>query len=158
EVTSAPEAARSAPVVCEAGRVGSLKALELVLQAGADLNVSYRGYRPIHLLIQEKPHGDRSAAIAERTAWLKWLLSRGADPERLGGWPSMRALLAAAFVGEPAYVGELRNAGAIVDGFVAAALGDLKRVKREITKDRGFATARDSGGLTALQCAAGSRM
>src|SRR5262249_35447861 len=148
----------SSAVVCEAGRIGSRKALELLLKAGADLNASYRGYRPMISLIQERPHGDRSLATAERTECLRWMLLKGADPEKLGGWPSMRAILAAAFVGEPAYVAELRKAGAIVDGFVAAALCDFKRVKRALDKDRGFATARDSGGLTALHCAAGSRM
>src|SRR5262244_2923069 len=82
-----PEAARSSAVVCEAGRVGSRNALELLMKAGADLNASYRGYRPMISLIQERPHGDRSLATAKRTECLRWMLSKGADPEKLGGWP-----------------------------------------------------------------------
>ncbi|HMG37532.1 MAG TPA: ankyrin repeat domain-containing protein [Blastocatellia bacterium] len=158
QLRSNPSIAGSSAVICEAGRAGSQKAFELLARAGADLNASYRGYRPIHSLIQERPHGDRSLISEERSACLRWMLENGADPEHLGGWPSMRAILAAAFVGEPAYVAVLRNAGAVIDGFVAAALGDIKRVRRELQKDGDFATARDSGGLTALHCVAGSRM
>jgi ankyrin repeat protein len=86
------------------------------------------------------------------------MLANGADPEQLGAWPAMRAIIAAAFVGEPCFVDELRNAGAKIDGFAASALADLPRVSRELEKDPGFATARDPGGLTALHCCVGSGM
>ena len=45
-----------------------------------------------------------------------------------------------------------------MDGFTAAALGEVAGVKRALRADAGFPAARDSAGLTALICAAGSRM
>jgi ankyrin repeat protein len=156
-----PDAARSPAVICEAGRTGSLLALQLLHRYGADLNASFRGYRPLHSLIQETPHGshDRTNGdLDNRAATLKWMLANGADPEQLAAWPAMRALIAAAFVGEPRFIDELRKAGAKIDGFAAAALADLPRVSRSLEKDPAFATARDPGGLTALHCCVGSGM
>ena len=46
----------------------------------------------------------------------------------------------------------------MTDGFVAAALGDIRRVAKALQKDPAFVTARDPSGLTALHCCAGSRM
>ena len=42
--------------------------------------------------------------------------------------------------------------------FCGAALGDTALVRRHLKKDVSGATARDLGGLTALQCSAGSRL
>jgi ankyrin repeat protein len=151
------KAARSPAAVLAAAQLGWTKALELLVRNGADLNASYRNYRPLHALIQERPHHFEQTT-PDRVACLKWLLKHGADPEQLAAWPSMRAILAAAFAGEPLYVDELKKGGARVDGFVAAALGDLRRVERSLKSDRGFATGRDPGGFTALHCAAGSRL
>jgi ankyrin repeat protein len=86
------------------------------------------------------------------------LLKKGADPEHLGGWPASRAIITAAFVGQPAYIEELRQAGAVVDDFAAAAFGDIRRIERVLARDASFAMARDPAGLTALQCCAGSRL
>jgi ankyrin repeat protein len=151
------KAARSAAAVLTAAQLGWIEALELLIHSGADVNASYRNYRPLHALIQERPHKP-GQTTSERLACLKWLLAHGADPELPGAWPSMRAILVAAFAGEPRYVNELKKGGARVDGFVAAALGDLRRVERSLKSDPGFVTARDPGGLTALHCAAGSRL
>ena len=153
-----PEAARSAEAVVEAGRLGSTKALELLLKKGADLNAPWRGYRALHALIQEAPHKDRETPTVQRVSCLNWLLAHGANPEALGGWPATRALITAAFAGQPAYIEELRRAGAVVDAFVAAALGDIRKVERALAKDSDFAKARDSAGLSALHCCAGSRL
>jgi ankyrin repeat protein len=64
----------------------------------------------------------------------------------------------AAFVGSPEYVAVLRKGGAKMDGFAAAALGDVKGVEKALAAHSDFATARDHGVLMALHCAAGSRM
>jgi ankyrin repeat protein len=94
----------------------------------------------------------------QRLACLEWLLAHGADPELTGAWPPARALIVAAFAGEPAYVKVLRAAGARVDGFTGAALGDAKLVSKTLAAHPEFARERDSGALTALQCATGSRL
>ena len=125
--------------------------------AGGDLNALHRNYRPLHALIQEKPHVGGSST-AERLACLEWMLAHGADPEQLGAWPLARALVIAAFVGEPAYVRALVDAGASRDIFTAAALGDVAVVKALLKKDRALAATRDQGLLTTLQCCGGSRM
>jgi len=52
----------------------------------------------------------------------------------------------------------LRKGGAVVDGFAGAALGDRKLVAKTLAARPEFARERDHGGLTALQCAAGSRL
>ena len=91
-------------------------------------------------------------------ACLEWLLENGADPELTGAWPSARAIIVAAFVGSPEYVKVLRKGGAKMDGFAGAALGDRKLVEKTLRARPDFPRERDLGGLTALQCAAGSRM
>jgi ankyrin repeat protein len=157
-VRSNPESARSPQVIGEASRLGWAEALQLLVKSGADLNASWRNYRPLHSLIQEKPHSKEPGAVAERISLLNWMLANGADPEQLGGWPATRAIITAAFVGAPAYVEALQQGGALIDDFAAAAFGDFRRVEKVLRKEPGFAKARESGGLTALHCAAGSRL
>jgi ankyrin repeat protein len=86
------------------------------------------------------------------------MLEHSADPEQLGAWPPARAIIIAAFVGEPEYIKRLRKVGATIDGFTGAALGDRKGVEKALRKQSAFARERDPQGLTALQCAAGSRL
>lgn len=153
-----PAAARSAQLTVTAAGLGSRDALRALVQAGADLNAAWRGYRPLHALIQEEPHGDTPRASRARLACLSWMVTHGADPELAGAWPPAPALIVAAFGGEPAYVDALVDAGAAVTPFAAAALGDLARVRRALVRDPALPAARAVGGLTMLQCAAGSRL
>jgi len=153
-----PKAARHPRVVVQAGGSANQPALALLKGAGADLNAKWRNYRPLHALLQEEPHAAAGKPAPERLACLEWLLANGADPEQLGAWPSARAIIVAAFVGSPEYVKILRAGGAEIDGFAGAALGDRKLVEKALRAQPDFARARDGGGLTALQCAAGSRM
>jgi ankyrin repeat protein len=146
-----------ARAIMEAGRLAWQPGLALLAKRGGDLNASYRNYRALHALIQEKPH-EGGSSTPKRRACLEWLLAHGADPEQIGAWPAVRALVVAAFVGEPEYVKVLRQAGARVDIFTAAALGETRLVTRALAKDEALATARDQGGITALQCSAGSRL
>lgn len=143
--------------VVDAGRLAWREGLTILAREGADLNASYRNYRAIHALLQEDPlQGSRSSA--ERIRCLEWLLSNGADPESLGGWPLARALIVAAFVGEREYVKVLVAAGARLDGYTFAACAQPEDLDAAIVADRNVAIARDVGGLTALQCCAGSRL
>jgi ankyrin repeat protein len=131
--------------------------LALLKKNGADLNAVWRGYRALHNLIQERPHADAKPS-PERLACLEWLLANGADPELTGAWPPARAIIIAAFMGEPEFVKRLIKGGAKRDGFVYAALGDRKPFEKALAKRPTLANDRDVGGLTALQCAAGSKM
>ncbi len=150
--------ARQPRAVVEAARRAFFPALRLLKKGGADLNASWRGYRPLHALIQEDPHGDSDASPVARLKCLEWMLAHGADPEQLGGWPPARALIVAAFQGSEEYVEILREAGARLDGFTAAALGDVSFLRKLLVQQPEFAKERDAGGLTVLQCAAGSRV
>ncbi len=142
----------------ETARKGSKTELEALVKQGGDLNASYANYRPLHSLIQTDPHRGQCKPSAERLRCLDWMLANGADPELTGGWPPARAIVIAGFTGIPEYVEHLRKGGAKIDGFASAVLGDLPGVRRALKSDAAFATARDAGGLTALICAAGSRM
>jgi len=153
-----PEVAREARLVGAAAGMAMQPALELLKAAGADLNALWRNYRPLHNLLQSEPHATAGKPAPARLACLEWLLANGADPEQLGAWPAARAIIVAAFVGSPEYVTVLRAGGAKMDGFAAAALGDGKLVEKTLRRRPEFARERDHGGLTALQCAAGSRM
>lgn len=154
----APHEGRIPPqVVVDAARLAWRPGLALLRKYGADLNGVHRNYRALHALIQEKPHAGGSST-PERVRCLQWLLENGADPELPGAWPSARAIVIAAFVGERAYVDALLDAGAATDVFVCAAVGDARAVKRMLGKDPELARARDGGSLTALQCCAGSRL
>jgi ankyrin repeat protein len=150
--------ARQARPVVEAGRLAFQPALALLKKSGADLNASWRNYRALHSLLQEEPHVAAGKPAPARLACLEWLLQNGADPELLGAWPSARGIIVAAFVGSPEFVAVLRRGGAKMDGFAGAALGDRKRVEESLRESPEFARGRDHDGLTALQCAAGSRM
>lgn len=153
-----PKVARQPRLVGAAGGRAMQPALALLKKAGADLNASWRNYRPLHNLLQEEPHAAAGKPAPGRLACLEWLLANGADPELLGAWPSARAIIVAAFVGSPEYVKVLRQGGAKIDGFAGAALGNRKLVEKTLRERPDFARDRDHGGLTALQCAAGSRM
>lgn len=147
-----------ANAAAECGRVAWLAGFKFLLSRGADLNAAFRGYRPLHSLLQEDAHNAADKPAAERLACLDWLLENGADPEKLGAWPAARAIIVAAFVGAPEFVDRLRKAGAIVDDFAAAGLGDRKPIGRTLARRPSFAQDRDGNGMTALQYAAGSRM
>lgn len=132
--------------------------LAALVKAGGDLNGVYRNYRSIHALIQEDPHKG-GTSTPERVACLEWMLSHGADPELPGAWPAARGLIIAAFQGERGYVEALLNADATINVFTAAALGDDREVASFLKRDTSVARAKDAGGwLTALHCAAGSRL
>lgn len=156
-VKADPQEAKRPRAVVEAGRLAFQSAMELLHRNGADLNASWRGYRPLHALLQDEPHIAAGKPTTERLACLEWMLDHGADPEQLGAWPPARAVIIAAFVGAPEYVKRLRKADARMDGFAGAALGDEKLVNKTLREHPKFASERDGGGLTALQCAAGSR-
>jgi hypothetical protein len=159
-----PQAARGARAIGEAGRLAFQGALDLLVKAGADLNTAFRNYRPLHALLQDEPHAAAGKPSPARLACLEWMLQHGADPEQLGAWPAARAIVIAGFVGVPEYVQILRKGGAKMDGFAGAATGDRKQVEKALAAQTEFARARDGGidpslhGLTALHCAAGSRM
>jgi ankyrin repeat protein len=157
-IAADPKGARGARAVVEAGRLAWREAFELLVAAGGDLNAVYRNYRPIHAVMQEEAHLGGGKPAPERLACLEWLLTHGADAEQTGGWPMARGIVVAGFVGRPEYVKILRKHGVKMDGFAGAALGDRKLVEKALGANPGFARERDAGVLTALHCAAGSRM
>jgi len=157
-VEADPAAVKIPRMIGTAAGRALLPAVKLLHKHGADLNAVWRNYRPLHNLMQTDPHSVAGKPGPERLVCLEWLLAHGANPELTGAWPAARALIVAAFVGEPEYVDRLRAAGARVDGFTGAALGDAKLVKKTLAARPEFARERDSGALTALQCAAGSRL
>ena len=147
----------SKEIVKAAGQADAAE-VERLLDRGADPNALYRNYRPLHALIQEKPHAGETAASPRRMKTLDLLLARGADPEQLGAWPLAKAAIIAAFVGSKEILDRLLDGGAEKTFFVEAVRGDAKAVARKLTKDPSLARARDGGVLTALHCAAGSRL
>lgn len=153
-----PKAALHPKVVNCAAAHANRTALELLGKAGADLNAIHRNYRPLHNLLQTDPHRAAGKPSSDRLDCLEWLLANGADPELTAAWPSARAIITAAFVGSPEYVAILRRHGTRIAGFAGAALGDPKVVEKTLRAHPPLATARDTGVLTALHCAAGSRM
>ncbi len=152
-----PPFAHKAQLIVDAARGARLDVLKLLVKHGADPNAHWRGYRPLHALIQEQPHKEPEPS-RDRLECLDWLLEHGADPEQLGAWPPARAILVAAFTGIGPFVARLRKGGARVDAVVGCALGDVAAVRRALGKDPGFATSRDAGGITVLQCCAASRL
>jgi ankyrin repeat protein len=146
--------------VGEAARMGWLAGLKLLTKHGAGVNSSYRNYRPLHALIQEKPH-EGGSSTPERVKCLEFLLENGADPQLQGGWPLASAIVIAAGVGEGAYVRVLKAHGASTGAnniFAAAALGDTTRVQKMLARLPSLATAREQGVMTALMCCASSRL
>ena len=153
-----PSAALHPGTVLAAAGSAFLPALKLLVRSGAGLNGLYRGYRPLHALLQENPPAPGEDPAPGRLACLDWMMAHGADAELTAAWPPARALIVSAFAGVPAYVEHLCAAGARVDGFAAAALGDIDLVRSTLRADPAFVHARDHDVLTALHCAAGSRL
>ena len=146
--------------VGEAARMGWLLGLKTLGKHGAGVNASYRNYRPLHALIQEKPH-EGGSSTPERVKCLEWLLEHGADPQLQGAWPLASAIVVAASVGERAYVRVLKAHGASVGAdniFAAAALGEAQRVQKMLKRAPVFCMDREQGVMTALMCCAASRM
>ncbi len=152
-----PEAARHPQAIGAAAGRAFLPALRLLHRAGADVNASWKNYRPLHNVIHAESHENKTSAKDGR-ACLDWLLKHGANPELLAGWPAVRPLILAAFIGKGECVKLLIASGARRDGFTAAALGDLEALKAELRRNPKLMQDRDGGVLTALQCAAGSRL
>jgi hypothetical protein len=67
-------------VVNTAAATANQKALELLLKTGADLNGSYRNYRPLYNLLQTDPNKAAGKPSSERLACLERMLASGADP------------------------------------------------------------------------------
>ncbi len=153
-----PAAARHPRAICEAARLANLPAVKLFSKLGAQLNVIFRNYRPLHCLLQEDPHAAGGKPSKARLACLKWMVSHGADPELHAAWPPARALVIAAFVGVPEYVTCLESAGAKQDVFTAAALGRIEPLRKALTFSTDWVNDRDGKSLTVLQCCAGSRL
>lgn len=154
-----PALAAKPRLIVDAARTARSDVLRLLLERGADADAVYRGYRPLHALIQERPHGEGQDGVPQdRLRCLALLLEAGADPRSQAAFPPAGALLVAAFTGLAPFVDALLAAGVEPDGFAEAALGRAAAVERRLARDAAFATARDGGVLTALQCAAASRM
>ena len=140
--------------------MGWLAGLKRLTKRGAGVNASYRNYRPLHALIQEKPH-EGGSSTPERVKCLEFLLENGADPQLQGAWPLASAVVIAAGVGEGAYVRVLKAHGAAAGAdniFAAAALGDTTRVQKMLARNPSLARAREQGVMTALMCCASSRL
>lgn len=156
-LAAAPDAARHPQAIGAAAGRAFLPALRLLHHAGADVNASWKNYRPLHNVIHSDPQ-ENHAAPKDSLACLDWLLKHGADTELLAGWPSVRPLILSAFVGKRDCLKLLLASGARRDGFTAAALGDINALKAELRRNPKIIDGRDGGVLTALQCAAGSRL
>jgi ankyrin repeat protein len=157
-LAAAPPSSITARHVVEAARRTWTDGLSLLAEHGGDVNAVWRGYRPLHALIQEEPHADAAMPTDARLECLHWLLAHGADPERPGAFPPARAILVAAFGGEVRMAEILREAGARITGFTSAAFGDVGAVADWIRRTPSAPTDRDHDVLTALQCAAASRL
>jgi ankyrin repeat protein len=153
-----PKNARHPQFIGAAAGRAFLPVLQALHKNGADLNGSWRNYRPLHGLLQTDPHAAAGKPEPHRLECLEWMLEHGADPEQYAAWPAARAIIIAAFVGAQEYVARLKKAGARIDGFAAAALGDCELLEKVLGESPAFAHERDGGLLTALQCAAGSRL
>lgn len=153
-----PKAARHPKAMLQAAGARWQPSLALLHEHGGDVNALWRNYRPLHALIQEDAHGPAKTPSSEGLTCFDWLLHHGADPERAAAWPQARALIIAAFSGQPIFVERLLHAGARTDIFTASALGDRTYVKKTLASNPSFAQVRDHDRLTALQCACGSRL
>lgn len=65
-----PKVARQARVVGAAAGRAMQPALVLLKEAGADLNASWRNYRPLHNLLQGEPHA--AAGKPRPRGWRAW--------------------------------------------------------------------------------------
>lgn len=131
--------------------------MERLLKAGADPNACYRNYSPLHVLMEERPHGEPADPSKEKLRCADLLCKYGANMEVLGGWPAVRPMLTAAKLGSTVWLEWLRAKGACEDFYTLCSQGELARVRTQLGKQRELAASRDSSGLTALASCALSR-
>lgn len=153
-----PAAARKPQPMLDAARARRADVLRLLLERGGDPNSIYRGYRPLHSLIQREPHADPEELSPERLACVEVLLKAGADPELPAAWPPVRATLLAALSNEPELLARLLERGARKDALVEAVQGRPGALKRALARDPAYVRAPENGGLLPLHAVAGSRL
>lgn len=153
-----PKLAKKAQLVVDCARCFNQKALDLLLDHGADIDSMNRGYGVLHAAIQEEAHGANTLDESKRLPFIRHVLDHGASTDLRGGWPAMRPIELAAVSRQRDVIDLLIQRGVEIDEFAAATLGDGKRVKRALAKDAEFAKTRDAGGLTALHHVAASRL
>lgn len=134
EVRANPNAAVHWKPIMDAAFAGRADMIEILLDAGADVNVMagtpgrhtplVRTLQP-HLTIPKHAGHDEVVAL---------LLARGADPDMVAGPHMLAPLGYAAMGGFERFIAALRDAGAIVDVRLAAMLYDLEALPREIAE------------------------
>ena len=67
-----PKLASKPQPIVDAAREADLAMLKLLVRSGADVNATWRNYRPLHALMQEKPHNDANGPSAARPSTGCW--------------------------------------------------------------------------------------
>ena len=127
-----PDAAFHWKPIMDAAFTGRADMIEVLLDAGADVNVmagTPGRHTPLVRTMQPHLTTPKHAGHAEVVALL---LARGADPDMVAGPHMLAPLGYAAMGGFERFIAVLRDAGAIVDTRLAAMLYDIEALRRGI--------------------------
>jgi ankyrin repeat protein len=129
--------------VCFAGQA---EAVELLLECGADPNISSKSahhYRPLHRTVEYKkpfPKHPGHCTVVDL------LLNAGADPTQRGSYWLISAIALCACGDAREFLPAMLKAlPAGLDIFHASVLGEVDQVKKRLKKDPSLADAKDSG-------------
>lgn len=143
-----PELAQNPALLNDAALFGQLGAVRLLLEAGADPDAavpSHEFYRPLHRAIEHRGQPLK----AEHILIIEALLDAGASLEKRSTWMQLVPLAVAGMVGDLEMIALLKERGAPMNIFTAAATADVGEV-RGFLRRKGAAMSQDENRMTVL--------
>ncbi len=157
-IASRPDLAKHWRPLHEACFHGRGELARLLLEHGADPNAvspktpPHYAMLPLHRSIEQNATVPRGP---EHEGVVRLLLERGADPNARGGELDLAPLPLSAFAGVRRFAAPLLGAGAKLDVYSTAALGDVEGLEVRL-REVPHVDVPDQNGLTALHYAAAS--
>lgn len=153
-----PEQVKDWMPMMEAAKAGNPFVTKLLLDKGADPNILGKTdwlYRPLHRAVEYRISVPKHEGHVDT---VDLLLKAGANPLLRATCANMPAPALSSITGDPRFIALFVAKIRRYDIFSASAIGDVRRVRTMLGKDRKLAGAVDEAGCDALWYCAASRL